>query len=71
MWADLAEQFAGPKNDEPPLPEKLASVINNLFENKLPEEKSREFSENYKCPMNVKAGSPQVNPEIWHSLIME
>ena len=65
---DLVQQFSSAPDVGPPLPEKLATAINDIFENRLSEEKSKELVNTYKCPGNVNLGSAVVNPEVWSSL---
>ena len=41
LLAELAKKFSGSQETGPPMPEKLAIVVKSLFDNKLPEEKTK------------------------------
>ena len=71
MIASLVEDFAGPAKTGPTMPERLASIMNKLFDEKLPEEKEKQLREEYMRPENTHGDSPNVNLEIWRSLNQE
>ena len=65
---DIAQQLRSPSDVGPAVSDKLATVINGLFQSRPSEERVKDLVDNYKCPKNIEVGSAPVNQEIWSSL---